>query len=58
MKNKKEEGARAASVGRRLSPEELAQVIGGITAKMPPLYYGDATYGDMRLIPRTPLVST
>jgi len=43
--------------GYRLSLEELAQVTGGITTKMPPLYYGDATYGDMRLIPKTPLVS-
>ena len=42
---------------RALSVEELAQVAGGITAKMPPSVYGDATFGDMRLIPRTPLMS-
>jgi hypothetical protein len=52
-----EQRERAYALGQPLSPEELGQVTGGITTKMPPLYYGDATYGDMRLIPKTPLVS-
>jgi hypothetical protein len=45
-----------SDVGSPLSMEELTQVTGGITAKMPPLYYGDVSYGDMRIQCKTPLV--
>ena len=48
---------RSAGALRTLSAEELSLVSGGITAKMPPSVYGDATFGDMRLIPRTALMS-
>jgi len=46
-----------SALGSPLSLEQLAHVTGGITTQMPPLYYGDASHGDMRLIPKTPLVS-
>jgi len=57
VKTTRRNGSRSAGALRTLSAEELAQVAGGITAKMPPSVYGDATFGDMRLIPRTPLMS-
>lgn len=55
MKKSKQQPQHKSAV-KPLSLEDLAHVTGGITATMPPLYYGDATYGDMRLIPKTPLV--
>jgi hypothetical protein len=42
-----EQRQRESALGYPLSLEELAQVTGGSTAKMPRRHLGNVTYGDM-----------